>query len=103
LAYIAPIEFIATLEDNLDMAAKAILAGGETIIAACGWKLHSTEDCMIVRSGDPAFELDRLASEINAGLIVVAAQGKTAMQHFLLGSVSESLALQSSLPVLVSK
>ncbi len=101
--YIAPLEFIATLEDNLDMAAKAILAEGKTIIAECGWELNTKEDSMIVRSGDPAYELDRLASEINAGLIVVAAQGKTAVQHFLLGSVSEALALKSSFPVLVFK
>ncbi len=101
--YIAPVEFIATLEDNFDMAAKAILAEGKAIIAESGWQLNSNEDRMVVRSGDPAYELDRLASEINAGLIVVAAQGKTAIQHFLLGNVSEALALKSSFPVLVVK
>jgi len=101
--YIAPVELIATLEDNLDMAAKAILAEGETIMLECGWKLNSKSDGMIVRSGDPAYELDRLASEISAGLIVIGAQGKTAVQHFLLGSVSEALAMKSSFPILVSK
>ncbi len=101
--YIAPVEFIATLEDNLDMAAKAILAEGETILMECGWKSSGKSTGMIVRSGDPAFELDRLASEINAGLIVVGAQGKTAVQHFLLGSVSEALAMKSSSPILVFK
>jgi len=101
--YIAPVEFIATLEDNLDMVAKAILAEGETILKDCGWKLNTKSGGMIVRSGDPASELDRLASEIKAGLIVVGAQGKTAVKHFLLGSVSEALAIKSSCPILVFK
>jgi nucleotide-binding universal stress UspA family protein len=101
--YIAPIEFIASLEDNLDMSAKAVLAEGETIIAEHGWELNTKQDSMVVRSGDPAYELDRLASEVNAGLIVISAQGKTAVQHFLLGSVSEALALKSSFPALIFK
>lgn len=101
--YIAPVEFIATLEDNLDMAAQAILAEGEKIMVDSGWKANTKKESTIVRSGDPAYELERLASEVNAGLIVVAAQGKTAIQHFLLGSASEALALKSSYPVLVLK
>ncbi len=101
--YIAPVELIATLEDNLDMTAKAVLAEGETILLETGWKLNEKPDSMVVRSGDPAYELDRLASEIGAGLIVVGAQGKTAVQHFLLGSVSEALAIKSSSPILVFK
>lgn len=99
--FIAPVEFIATLEDNLDMAAKAILAEGKAIMTECGWQTNKKADDMIIRSGEPAFELDRLANEINARLIVVSAQGKTAVQHFLLGSVSEALSLKSSSPVFV--
>ena len=101
--YITPVEFIATLEDNLDMEAKAILAEGEAILVESGWTPQTNSAGMVVRSGDPASELDRLASEINAGLIVVGAQGKTAVKHFLLGSVSEALALKSVSPILVFK
>ncbi len=85
------------------MAAKAILAEGEGLIVESGWQPKTMPVPMIVRTGDPAAELDRLASEIGAGLIVLAAQGKTAVQSFLLGSVSEALALESSYPILVFK
>jgi len=101
--YISPVEFVATLEDNLDMAGKTILAEGETILLDCGWKPKKMPVPMIVRTGDPAAELDRLAAEIGAGLIVLGAQGKNAVQSFLLGSVSEALALKSGFPILVFK
>ncbi len=101
--FISPVEFVATLEDNLDMAGKAILAEGEALLLASGWKPKKLPVPMIVRTGDPAAELDRLAGEIGAGLIVLGAQGKTAIQSFLLGSVSEALAIKSSFPILVFK
>jgi len=99
--FISPVEFVATLEDNLDMAGKAILAEGEAVLLECGWKPKTMPAPMIVRTGDPAAELDRLAGEIGAGLIVLGAQGKNAVQSFLLGSVAEALALKSGFPILV--
>ncbi len=99
--YIAPVEFIATLEDNMDMEAKAILAEGEAILVESGWKAQANG--MVVRSGHPAAELDRLSSEIHAGMIVVGAQGKSAVRHFLVGSVSEALALNSICPIFIFK
>ena len=101
--FISPIEFVATLEDNLDMAGKAILAEGEAILLEGGWKPEKMPAPMIVRTGDPAVELDRLAGEIGADLIVLGAQGKTAFQSFFLGGVSEALALKSGFPILVFK
>jgi nucleotide-binding universal stress UspA family protein len=101
--FISPVEFVATLEDNLDMAGKAILAEGETILLDCGWKPKTMPAPMIIRTGDPAVELDRLAAETGAELIVLGAQGKNAVQSFLLGSVSEALALKSGFPILVFK
>jgi nucleotide-binding universal stress UspA family protein len=101
--FISPIEFVATLEDNLDMAGKAILAEGEAILLECGWKPKKMPVPMIVRTGDPAAELDRLAAEVDAGLIVLGAQGKNAVQSFLLGSVTEALTLKSGFPILVFK
>ena len=101
--FISPVEFVAGLEDNLDMAARAILAEGESLVMESGWKPKTMPVQTIIRTGDPAVEIDRLASEIGAGLIVLGAQGKTAIESFLLGSVSEALALKSSYPILVFK
>ena len=50
---------------------------------------------------DPTRLLLRTASQMNADLIIVGSHGRTGIDQFLFGSVSESLAFQSPCPVLV--
>jgi nucleotide-binding universal stress UspA family protein len=51
--------------------------------------------------GQPAQELARVACEHAAGLLVVGSQGHTALERFLLGSVSESVVRHAPCSVLV--
>ncbi len=54
-----------------------------------------------VAAGDPAFEILRLAKELESDLIVIATHGHGGWRHFLFGSVAEKVVRQAPCPVLV--
>jgi nucleotide-binding universal stress UspA family protein len=53
------------------------------------------------RGGDPAAVLIAVAEEVDADLIVVGARGLSALQRFLLGSVSSKLSHHAPVSVMV--
>ena len=55
------------------------------------------------RIGDPGHEIVAYAEEVDAGLIVVASHGQSALMHLLLGSVAERVVRLAHCPVLVLK
>jgi nucleotide-binding universal stress UspA family protein len=55
---------------------------------------------LVLRSGQPAVELERIAAEDGYGLLVVGAKG-SGLSRALLGSVATRLAAGSSVPVLI--
>jgi nucleotide-binding universal stress UspA family protein len=97
--FIAPVEFIASIEDNLNMAAETILAEADKALGEYG----ITPKAMIIRSGEPANEIIKAAKDINADLIVVGAQGRSAVEQFFLGSVSHKLSLHAPCSTVVVK
>jgi nucleotide-binding universal stress UspA family protein len=97
--FVSPVEFIASVEDNLNMAGEAILADGEKLLSEFG--LMPKE--LFIRTGDIANEVIKAANDTDADLILVGAQGKTAVQHLLLGSVSYKLSQHVSIPLVVVK
>ena len=54
-------------------------------------------------SGDPAYEVVRLADAEQVDLIVVGSHGRTGMSRVLMGSVAEAIVRQAHCPVLVCK
>ncbi len=54
-----------------------------------------------VAAGDPAYEILRLAKELEADIIVIATHGHGGWRHFLFGSVAEKVVRQAACPVLV--
>jgi nucleotide-binding universal stress UspA family protein len=97
--FVSPAEFIASIEDNLNMAGETILAQGDAVLGECGVKLSE----MFIRTGDVAHEVIRAAKDIDADVIVCGAQGKTAVEQFLLGSCSYKLSQQSPYPLVIVK
>jgi nucleotide-binding universal stress UspA family protein len=55
---------------------------------------------LVLRSGQPAATLDRMAAEDGYGLLVIGARG-AGLSRFVLGSVATRLAARASVPVLV--
>ncbi len=99
IKYISPVEFISRVEQNLVLEGETYLADAKRVLADAG--ITNTE--MVQKTGKPAHELVELAKERNADLIVVGAEGRTAVQHFLLGSVSHRIAMQSPCAVAIMK
>ena len=56
---------------------------------------------ILVRRGHPYHEIDRIANDIRADLIVVSTHGRTGLRHLLLGSVAERVIRHAPCPVLV--
>ncbi|HXD96793.1 MAG TPA: universal stress protein [Candidatus Acidoferrum sp.] len=54
----------------------------------------------VVRVGEPAVEIVRLAAEEHADMIVMGTQGRTGLERLLLGSVAERVIRQAPCPVL---
>jgi nucleotide-binding universal stress UspA family protein len=61
---------------------------------------HTVIPELVLRSGQPAAILDRIAAEDGYGLLVVGARG-SGLSSVLLGSVATRLAARASVPVLV--
>lgn len=55
----------------------------------------------LVRYGDPAKEIVRLAQEEEVDMIVIATHGLTGWQHLVFGSVAEKVVQTARCPVLV--
>jgi nucleotide-binding universal stress UspA family protein len=56
-----------------------------------------------VGEGDPAAEINRLASEVKANLIVMGTHGRTGLGRLLTGSVAEAVLRRAPCPVLTLK
>jgi universal stress protein A len=54
-----------------------------------------------VRTGVPDIDIVRAAKELAVDLIVMATHGRSGLQHFVLGSVTEHVIREASCPVLV--
>jgi nucleotide-binding universal stress UspA family protein len=96
---ISPVEYISVVENNLIMEAETFLAQGKNILAKHNLK---NVEC-VLKEGNPAVEVLKLADSVKADLLVVGAQGRTAVQHFLLGSVSNRIAMEATCPTAVVK
>ncbi|MBS1955354.1 MAG: universal stress protein [Cyanobacteria bacterium SZAS-4] len=83
--FISPVQFIAAIEDNLVMSGEASLAAAEKELSELGMtKLDN-----VLKNGEPADEIINFADSIKADLIILGAQGRSAVEKFLVGTVSD--------------
>jgi nucleotide-binding universal stress UspA family protein len=99
LKLVSPIEYISIVENNLLLEGETFLADAQKKLADLG--VHNVS-CKL-KEGDPASEIINYAKEISAQLIICGAKGRTAVQHFLLGSVSHRIAMHAPCSVAVVK
>jgi len=97
--FVSPVEFIASVEDNLNMAGETILADGEKELKECGMMPKE----MFIRTGDIATEIMKAAEQLSVDAIVIGAQGRSAVEHLFLGSVSHKLSQNASSPLVIVK
>ncbi len=96
---ISPVEYISLVESNLLLQGETFLADGKRILSELGC---NQVEC-VIKEGDPATEIINLAKTLPADLVVTGAQGRTAVQHFLLGSVSHRIAMHAPCSTAVIK
>jgi len=82
--YLSPVRFVAAIESNLLMSGEVILAESEKVLKDLGVKNVKVH----LKEGDPASEIIKVAADEDAQLIVTGGQGRSAVEHFLVGSVS---------------
>ena len=64
---------------------------------------HTSADDIVerhLRSGEPAAEVNPMAGEIGADLIIIGTHGRTGLKHLLMGSVAENILRTADVPVL---
>jgi nucleotide-binding universal stress UspA family protein len=96
---VSPVEYISAVENNLLLEGETFLADGKRLLSEHGFQ---RVEC-VLKEGDPATEIINLARALPADLVVIGAQGRTAVQHFLLGSVSHRIAMHAPCSVAVVK
>ena len=70
----------------------------EQMVADYGEGLTSTK---IIKSGDIKSEILETAKSWDASIIVMGTHGRTGLDHFLLGSMAESITRHSDCPVMI--
>jgi nucleotide-binding universal stress UspA family protein len=96
---LGPVEFVSALEQNSLMQGEVYLADGEKALAAGGVK---KVDLQLIED-DPAHGVITMAKDSSADLVVIGGQGHSAVQHFMIGSVSHKIATHSTCSVAVVK
>lgn len=99
LKFISPVEFISRVEQNLILEGETFLADAKRLLADAGVK-HVD---IALKEGKPAHEMVEVAKAVPADLIIAGAEGRTAVQHFLLGSVSHNIAMHAPCAVAIVK
>jgi nucleotide-binding universal stress UspA family protein len=99
IKYVSPPNFIANVEDNLMMSGEALLADAEKILSDAGIKDVTVK----LKNGDPETELIAVAKELNAELVVVGGQGRSALEHLFVGSVAGKVVSHATSTTVVFK
>lgn len=97
--YFSPVEFISRIEQNLLMEGETYLADAKRMLSDAGVKRVD----VALKEGKAASEVLAVAKSMPADLIVTGAEGRTAVQHFLLGSVSHRIAMAAPCAVAIVK
>ncbi len=80
--------------DSLEDAKKELEALRQTIPSP-------VDSRMVLRRGDPSYEIVSAAKELDIDLIILSTHGRTGMARVLLGSTAEKVVRHASCPVLV--
>jgi nucleotide-binding universal stress UspA family protein len=100
----APMGGLAGVSEETDAVARKLAQDAVTnaakILAGKNPKLHITST---VVEGSPKHEILQKADEFGADLIVVGSHGRGAVGRFLLGSVSQSIALHAKCSVEIAR
>jgi nucleotide-binding universal stress UspA family protein len=99
VAAVTPFAFVTQLTENLLMEGEVYLTQTKNELANLGYnnvELHLSQ-------GEPAKILMDLAASLNARLILLGAQGKGAIKHFILGHVADRVVNNTDIATLLAR
>ncbi len=99
VAAVTPRGFVVAMEENLMMEGEVHLATAKKILADHGF----TNVDIILKTGSPAHEIIKAADQTGAELLVIGAQGKGAIKHFLMGEVANKIVTHAAVATLVAR
>ncbi|GEM_PF-428710 len=99
VAAMTPRSFSVQMEENLMMEGEVYLATANKVLSEHGFKNIE----IVLKTGLPANEVIKAAGEVNAQLIVIGAQGKGAIKHFLMGEVANKIVTHAPVATLVAR
>jgi nucleotide-binding universal stress UspA family protein len=87
----------------IDGAYDALRDDGERYLAEALARVASLvpKTTKILAYGNPADEINKMAKQVNATMIVMGSHGRTGLQHALMGSVAEGVIRNAAVPVVV--
>ncbi|MHB8432531.1 MAG: universal stress protein [Candidatus Tyrphobacter sp.] len=87
----------------LDGCYDALRADGERYLADAVARVEAADGkaTTILAYGDPSQEIQTIAAQKNATMIVMGTHGRTGLLHLLMGSVAEGVMRAASVPVVV--
>jgi len=99
VAAMTPRSFSVQMEENLMMEGEVFLATAKKVLSEHGFKNIE----IVLKTGVPAHEVIKAAADVNAQLIVIGAQGKGAIKHFLMGEVANKIVTHAPVATLVAR
>lgn len=99
VASLTPRGFVVAMEENLLMEGEVHLAKAQNLLSQHGFKNIDIR----LTSGNAAAEIIKAIESTASQLVVLGAQGKGAIKHFLLGEVANRVITHSPVAVLVAR
>jgi nucleotide-binding universal stress UspA family protein len=99
VAAVTPRAFVVAMEENLMMEGEIYLANASKTLQEHGFKNIE----IMLKTGLPTNEIITAAEKVNAQMIVVAAQGKGAIKHILMGEVANKIVTHAPVATLVAR
>ena len=99
MSTVVPTHYAASVDTSFELDPRLLSAAERTLRE---WAAGDDVDTVLAE-GLASMEIDRIAREVDADLIVMGTRGLTGLEHVLVGSVTERVCRSASTPVLVVK
>lgn len=99
MSTVVPTHYAASVDTSFELDPRLLDAAGRTLRT---WAADADVDTVLAE-GLASIEIERIARETQADLIVMGTRGLTGLEHVLVGSVTERVCRTVAVPVLVVK
>lgn len=99
IASVTPFAFVTAMQENLMMEGGVFLSTAQKELSDLGFTSIDSK----LLAGSPDHEIMKVTEEAGGDLIVIGAQGGTAIKHFLMGHICERVISRAEVSTLVAR